>query len=117
MLVFLSADCKPCKALLPQLATWQHTLGDTVTVAAIGSGDSEAMQSMKDEHDLRLVLLQDGEEIAQAYRVMGTPSAILVNPDGSIASKLALGTIHVEELIREIVPTSAKPTPIQRIGA
>ena len=116
-LVFLSTDCGPCKTLLPLLGSWQRALGDVATVVAISSGDAAAMRALKNEHGLRLVLMQEGEEVADAYRAMGTPSAVVVNSQGLIDSDLALGTVQVEELLHEIAEEPRSHNLVQRIGA
>lgn len=37
------------------------------------------------------VLLQEDREVAEAYRVAGTPSAVLIRPNGTIGSPVAAG--------------------------
>jgi hypothetical protein len=53
--------------------------------------------------------VQQDREVAQVYQVDGTPAAVLVQPDGTIGSPLALG----EEAIRALVArTVIPPVPI-----
>jgi hypothetical protein len=45
------------------------------------------------------VLLQRDREVAQAYQIQGTPSAVLVRPDGTIGSPLAQDADAIRALV------------------
>ena len=51
-------------------------------------------------HAFGAVLLQQDREVAEAYGVNGVPSAVLISPDGRIASEAVIGDLSVERLIR-----------------
>jgi hypothetical protein len=55
------------------------------------------------------VLLQRDREVADAYLSPGTPSSVLVDVDGAIASELAVGADPIRRLIRDVsgVPSAA----------
>jgi len=58
------------------------------------------------------VLLQKDREVAQAYKAFGTPSAVLVRQDGTIASPLAQGPDAIRALITTTLnPSAASPRP------
>ncbi len=101
LLVFTDPGCGPCTALLPQLAAWQREHAETLRVALISRGDREANLAHAREHDLADVLLQSDREIDERYKVSGTPSAVLIAGDGSIASAVHAG----EDAIRQLVGT------------
>jgi hypothetical protein len=46
------------------------------------------------------VLFQTDSEVSSAYGVRATPAAILVAPDGTVASAPVAGPHGIEELIR-----------------
>ena len=98
MLVFTDSDCGPCTAMLPEIARWQEDLAETLTISLVSGGEPEENRAKSSEHGLRDVLLEDGE-VSDEYEVHGTPSAVLVRPDGTIGSSIALG----EEAIRALV--------------
>ncbi len=99
-LVFVSPGCGPCAALLPDVGHWQATLAERLTIGVISTGSSLENQIAKDKHGLRNVLLQEDAEVMTAYRVDGTPGAVMVSPEGRIASVAVEGIFGIEPLIR-----------------
>lgn len=101
LLVFTEPGCEYCEELLPEVRLWQYELADEFTIAVISSDDPEENRAMSKEHGLSRMLLQEDWEIADAYEVNGTPSAVLVNPDGTIGSSLAEEADEIEELVSQ----------------
>jgi peroxiredoxin len=99
LLIFSDPACGPCAALLPVISQWQRTHGDRLTVAVISSGGGDALGAITDQNLIRHVGLQLDREVAEAYHVHGTPAAVLVDPDGRVASPLAAGRDAVVKLI------------------
>jgi thiol-disulfide isomerase/thioredoxin len=87
LFVFSETECAACEALRPEVEQWQN------------------------EHTavLQVVLLEDERTLADAYGVVGTPSAVLVR-NGKVASQLAAGA----EAIRALVKQAIVPPPLQR---
>src|SRR5205823_2994884 len=60
-------------------------------------------------------LMQKDNEVADAYMTMGTPTAVLVRPDGTIGSAAAGGADEIRKLVRQAsegkVPVPA-PRPV-----
>jgi hypothetical protein len=65
-------------------------------------------------------LLQKAREVSENYRALGTASAVLLHPDGTIASTLAQGADQIRGLVARLVahapngngamaPAGAKP--------
>jgi hypothetical protein len=52
-----------------------------------------------DGRPLDHVLWQQGREVAEQYKIPGTPGAVLVRHDGTIASLVALGRSAIERLL------------------
>lgn len=84
LLVFTHPDCGPCRSLAPSIERWRAQ--ESVTVATVGpAGD-----------------LQDGGDAAyMAFDLRGTPGAVLVDRDGTIASAAATGPDAVEALYEQ----------------
>jgi methylamine dehydrogenase accessory protein MauD len=101
LLFFSNPHCAPCDALLPEVVQWQREQAHRVTVAVITDGPLDANRGKADKHGVRLVLLQKDREVKEAYDVTGTPSAVLVACDGSIASRNAYGEEHVRQLLQQ----------------
>lgn len=98
-LMFVSPDCGPCEMLFPELARWQGTVMDGLTIAVISRGDLAANLAAVHGHDAE-VLLQEDYEVMRRYRVGGTPAMVVVTSDGRIASAPAAGGIMIESLVR-----------------
>ena len=91
LLVFTSPTCGPCRLLMPDVARWQQEHADTLTVALLSDGDPEVVRGEAAEHGLANVLIDEDRSAYEAYGSNGTPSAVLVADDGTIASWLAAG--------------------------
>ncbi|MCA1731439.1 MAG: hypothetical protein LC751_19185 [Actinobacteria bacterium] len=52
-------------------------------------------------------MLQKDWEVAQTYQVAGTPSAVIVQPDGTIDSPVAGGSEAIEALVTHVVEGKA----------
>ena len=91
LLLFSDPGCGHCDALLPQVAGWQQQHRDRLTVALASRRCARQKAATPETHGLRDVLLQANREIAEAYQVNGTPSAVLIGANGKIASPLAAG--------------------------
>lgn len=109
LLVFVDPDCGPCTALLPELAQWQQGSVSSLAIALIGRGSEEVNRAKVASHGLVQLLLQKDNEVAEAYRIKGTPSAVLIGSDGAIASPVAEGA----EAIRALVERARYLLPAQ----
>ena len=125
VLVFISPSCGPCQQMLPELGRWQAALADRLTVAVVSQGTADENRPAAEEHGIANLLLDQNFEVMPAYRVEATPSAVVVTPDGTIASPAVSSMIEVEPLVRLTVrrataaagagpasagPASAEPT-------
>ncbi len=99
VLVFSDAGCRPCVELLPTLSHWQREHRDRLTIALITSGPIEEKVAT---HVLENVLAQDDREVATAYEVNVTPSAVVVTPDGRIKTRLAVGELPIRALLESL---------------
>jgi peroxiredoxin len=101
LLLFIEPGCGYCEELLPDVGRWQEDLADESTIALISCDDPEENRVMSNEHGLSRVLLEDDWEVSEAYGVSGTPSAVLVHPDGTIGSSLAEDAEEIERLVSQ----------------
>ena len=99
-LVFVGAHCDACHIMLPDLARWQATLPDRMTIVIVGSGDKAHFEEMAESYRLSNVLVQDEAEVFHDYRAMATPSVVIIGPDGKIASPTRSTHALVETLVR-----------------
>jgi len=102
VLLFTDPACGPCTALMPEASRWQRELAATMTLAFVSRGKPADNRAKATEFSVTNVLLQDDREVAEAYLSQGTPSAVLIAADGSIASPLALGADAIRSLISQV---------------
>ncbi|HLZ57725.1 MAG TPA: MauE/DoxX family redox-associated membrane protein [Ktedonosporobacter sp.] len=106
LLLFAEPSCGPCTALFPEVGRWQHAYQEKLTLAVISRGSQKENQGIG--QGVTRVLLQKDREVQTAYQVTGTPSLVLIRPDGTIGSRLAQGA----EVIRGLVANAVRgPSP------
>jgi methylamine dehydrogenase accessory protein MauD len=103
VLVFTDPGCGPCAELLPEVGRWQQEYAEKLTISLVGRGSAKENSAEVSEHGVENVLLQKDWEVADAYQVEGTPSAVVVSPEGIIRSPLAQDTDEVETLVAHAV--------------
>jgi len=107
LLLFSDPGCGPCLALMPEVGRWQREHASKLTFAVLSRGAAEQNRAKYGEHGATQVLLQKDHEVAEAYRVSGTPSAVLVRPDGTIGSAAAAGADAIRQLVAQVVGAPA----------
>jgi uncharacterized membrane protein YphA (DoxX/SURF4 family)/peroxiredoxin len=105
MLVFSHPGCTPCITMLPEVAGWQREHRANLTIAFISQGSAEDNR-VAAELGIERVLLQRDREVAEAYEAWGTPSAVLVSREGTIASPIAQGAAAIRVLISSAARTA-----------
>ncbi len=109
-LVFVSPGCGACDAMLPDLARWQTTLAERITIALLSTGTKRENRLLSERHGLGNVLVQDGNEVSDAYRLAATPSVVIVRPDGRIGSSTHSSRAITEAVIRRALQSDAVPS-------
>jgi thiol-disulfide isomerase/thioredoxin len=97
VLVFWNPYCHHCQRMLPILRTLvDEPAADAPRVVLLSAGPAEAIHA-----EIRAtILLDDGFAVAQLFAAPGTPSAVLVNKQGQVASAVAAGADAVLDLAR-----------------
>lgn len=103
MLIFTDPKCGPCNALLPDVSRWQREHANTLTIALVSQGTSDANRKKSGEHNVAHVLIQEHREVAEVYDAIATPTAVLVAADGTIASAPAAGAVAIRNLLDNAV--------------
>lgn len=96
---YVSPTCNPCGALLPEIEQWQDELRDKVNFVFISTGKAKDNADKFGGKNLKLVLLQKDKEVVELFGAQWTPTAWLVNSDGTIASHPAAGDAAIRTLI------------------
>jgi peroxiredoxin/uncharacterized membrane protein YphA (DoxX/SURF4 family) len=108
MALFTDPGCGPCNALLPEVGRWQEEHDQKLTLTLISRGEVKENKTKAQEHGLKNVLVQKDWEVSESYEVGGTPSAVLISPDGNIASPVAGGAEGIRGLLSYAVGQGAQ---------
>jgi methylamine dehydrogenase accessory protein MauD len=89
VVLFWDPECGFCREMLPDLRTWENNPPrETPQLLIVSSGTEEANREMGLSSP---VLLDDQLVVGSAFDAPGTPSAVLIDEQGQIASELAVG--------------------------
>ena len=110
-LLFTSPRCGPCQELLPIAADWQRKHGERLTLAFASEGDLDEVHAEAKKARLERVLHDEGGGLYRSFRANGTPSAVVVAPDGRIGSFVAGGQGAIERLLARAVEAPASGAP------
>jgi thiol-disulfide isomerase/thioredoxin len=93
LVLFWSPNCGYCQRMLPELTAWEaNRPPDAPQLLVVSSGTVEENQGL----GLRApILLDPGFVAGQAFGARGTPSAVLINADGRVASQVVVGAPSV----------------------
>ena len=98
LLMFVSASCPLCKALIPMATSFAHA--ERVELTFVGDDTVEAQRAMIERHGIGSYKFVNGPEVGQAYAVGKLPYAVLLGSDGTILSKgLVNSREHLESLV------------------
>lgn len=97
---YVSPTCTPCAALLPEIEIWQSELKNKVNFVFLSLGTAE--ENLEKFGDANTVILQKNKEVTDALNARWTPTAVLINQEGAIASHLAVGDAAIRELVGKI---------------
>lgn len=99
MLLFTDPACGPCNALLPEIGRWQRDNAGKLNIALISSGTADENKAKAAEHGISNVLLQQNRVVSNQYKAHGTPSAVLIDRNGRIASPVSGGGESIRQLL------------------
>lgn len=103
LLAFFHSDCTECGLLFPEVAEWQRDYGHRVTVAVVAGERTNALaERARAVNALRI--LTGGSDVIRGYHAQAMPSAVLVGPDGKVASKVFSGA----EAMRILLSTALR---------
>jgi len=109
VMMFVHPRCGPCEALMPQIAEWQRAADGVLTMPLISEGSLRENRAMAEKHGASSVLRQRRSEVGTAYRAFGTPSAVLVQADGTIASPVMSGAEAIRGLVDSALAAPSLP--------
>lgn len=110
VLLFIDPHCSPCTELLPDARLWRQQFAHLFHLVAISRGDAEANRLKT--RGLAHIWLQREREALDAFHIVGTPSAVVVAPDGRIASQTVGGGEAIGQLIRATVSAATRTADV-----
>ena len=102
-LIFSNPKCGPCAALFLEVGKWQQAHRDEAMIVIVSEGSIKDNFVNVARNQLDHVLLQEQREIAEQYQASVTPTALIIRPDGSIASAVAAGAVEIRALLDSVV--------------
>ena len=98
LLMFVSATCPLCKALIPMAKSFARD--ERTQLIFIGDDEAQAQHDMIARHGLEDYIFINGPDVGQAFAVGKLPYAVLLDADGVILSKgLVNSREHLESLV------------------
>lgn len=97
---FVGPNCASCTALLPEIEAWEKELKEKVNFVFVSNGSAKENAAKFGEN--REIIIQQAQEIGKLFGALWTPTAVLVNADGTIASRLATGDAAIRELVAKV---------------
>jgi peroxiredoxin len=103
LLVHWDPQCNFCRRIVPDLAKLQGNLRKRKTeLVLVSYRDAESNKELAGEHGLDCpILLQPDGGTVEAFAMVGTPAAYLLDEKGRIAKPLAIGADQVPALASE----------------
>lgn len=102
LFLFVSPNCMPCGALVPEFEQWQRDLAGKLNIVFISNGTAaQNFEKFAGEAE-KVILLQKEREIAEAVKAQWTPTAILMDVNGRIKSHAIAGDGAIRGLIEQI---------------
>jgi thiol-disulfide isomerase/thioredoxin/uncharacterized membrane protein YphA (DoxX/SURF4 family) len=114
LFIFTDPNCGPCAALTPEIAVWQRAYEATIAVTIVSRGTVDENLVKFVAAGVTGVLVQSDNEVAERYRVPGTPSAVLIDAEGVIASELAVGGDEIRRLVHAAAGAPQAPVAFGR---
>jgi thiol-disulfide isomerase/thioredoxin/uncharacterized membrane protein YphA (DoxX/SURF4 family) len=102
LFLFVSPSCTPCKSLIPDFEQWIDNLAGRVRIAFVSSGSIQENHQKFGEKISGQMLLQNAREVAELFRSQWTPSAVLMDAHGRIASHVTAGDAAIRSLVESI---------------
>ena len=107
LLIFTNPNCGPCVVLFKEVKEWQQSHTEQLTIAILSFGTIKENFVNVARNGLGQVLLQNKREVAEKYGADVTPTAVVVNQSGRIASSTAAGADEIRNLLATVLENSS----------
>jgi thiol-disulfide isomerase/thioredoxin len=96
LVLFWNPGCGFCQQMLPDLKEWEENPPEgapKLLVVSAGTEEANREQGLRSK-----VVVDQNFAVGQAFGASGTPSAVLVDAEGKVASDIAVGAPAVLEM-------------------
>lgn len=114
LLIFTSPTCGSCVVLFQEIKEWQEAHSERLTIALISFGTIKENFVNVARNGLGQVLLQQQDrDVAKKYGADVTPTAVVVNAGGRIATPMAAGADEIRNLLANVLglPVNSNHVP------
>lgn len=101
LLVYVSPTCSTCHQLVPLVTEWQEVLGVELDVRLVSIGNRED-SAVAYPHQIDQMWIDDEQGYGK-LGIPGTPTALLLGTNGTIAAGPAAGVPAIQELLGTVV--------------
>lgn len=103
LLLFAGPNCWGCKVLLPMVRAWERDYSDRLTICILSNGNLRESQDKMTRYEVSYLLVDENSKVADEYQAKWTPAAVLIHPDGRIASQNTYGDDPIREMVRDLI--------------
>lgn len=103
LLLFAGPNCWACKVIMPMVRAWERDYSDRLTICVLSNGNLYESQDKMLKYEISRLLIDEGSKVADEYQSKWTPAAVLIHPDGRIASQNTYGDDPIREMIRDLI--------------
>lgn len=109
LLLFVSPNCGPCATILQDVGGWERDYSNNLTIAVLSKGSLLENEKRVAKYGVRHLLLVGESEVVETYKGKWSPSAVLISPQGRLASNNTYGDQAIRELINHVVAIGSTP--------
>jgi len=107
ILTFISPSCGPCRDLLPLIRRWQEEYQSFVNLVVISKGPEAEIRKRIQAYQPQFLLLEGDTKLSETYQASWTPAAVVINPQGKIASPVRVGNDAIRAMVDQTLTLAA----------
>lgn len=102
LFIFVSSTCSPCKSLVPEFEQWQRELSGKVRFIFVSNGKLSDNADKFGEELSKNLIVEEIRAFADQMKAKWTPTAILMDANGRVASHASAGDTAIRALVEDI---------------
>jgi peroxiredoxin len=102
LFLFISPSCNPCNAMVPEFEDWQRDLKGETQLVYVTTGTADENKAKFAGSAAKTIIIQAEREIAESVNAFWTPTGLLMDASGRIASRLVAGDNAIREVVQRL---------------